>query len=162
MNAPSREAWRQRRAEEGKSPGDVRMDATETIGDYIKRLENMVTTLQRQNEVYKQALEKANRPVSAFDLLANNRQFRLTAMQLRIMTRLADCYPRIVTHIDLLIAMEGDIVGNTESTVNHLKVQLSHIRKKIGHDAIVTHWGLGYSLAKDFYDCTIKGAENGS
>jgi DNA-binding response OmpR family regulator len=54
---------------------------------------------------------------------------------------------RCLSHANLLDARQ--FAHNPDGTFEVLKVYITRIRKKIGKDTIVNHWGHGYSLTDE-------------
>lgn len=59
----------------------------------------------------------------------------------RIIEKLYRARPRVLNKIRISEALVGD--GDSERLVD---VFVSHARKALGRDAILTHWGAGYSI----------------
>ncbi|KKM61531.1 hypothetical protein LCGC14_1530790 [marine sediment metagenome] len=86
-------------------------------------------------------------------LVGNKEIVILNGLQLRIMSALIDCYPRVATREFILSRMYDHFIDEPELKI--VDVYICKLRKATRgiEISIITNWGRGYSL---FYDKDIK------
>lgn len=105
-----------------------------------------LATLRDENDLLKaeNRLLKGER-----DAFSWGEKLLLSPQQSRLLTKLYQGSPGIVTNEQLHTAIARDIEADT--TLNHLKVVLCKVRQKLKPlgIAISVHWGRGYSISAE-------------
>jgi DNA-binding response OmpR family regulator len=102
---------------------------------------------ERIIEVLKGALAASG--IDAGDLLTPSRG--LTAQQSAILGVLYAAYPRTVSLFGLLDCMPCRSGAEDDRLPKLVQVQVCHIRKRLGHGAIKSLYGVGYRLGDELY-----------